>query len=78
MARIPINLKTGEAEDAPSEIIIGIDLGTTNSIAAYTQDNIPIAIKDASGKHTLVPSICLLYTSPSPRDATLSRMPSSA
>ena len=25
-----------------------------------------------------VPYICLLYTSPSPRDATLSRMPSSA
>ena len=25
-----------------------------------------------------VPNICLLYTSPSPRDATLSRMPSSA
>ena len=24
------------------------------------------------------PSVCLLYTSPSPRDATLSRMPSSA
>ena len=24
------------------------------------------------------PAICLLYTSPSPRDATLSRMPSSA
>ena len=27
---------------------------------------------------TLKPKICLLYTSPSPRDATLSRMPSSA
>ena len=26
----------------------------------------------------LQPYICLLYTSPSPRDATLSRMPSSA
>ena len=26
----------------------------------------------------LRPSTCLLYTSPSPRDATLSRMPSSA
>ena len=26
----------------------------------------------------IVPSNCLLYTSPSPRDATLSRMPSSA
>ena len=29
---------------------------------------------DGSGLH----HICLLYTSPSPRDATLSRMPSSA
>ena len=27
---------------------------------------------------TLIPDACLLYTSPSPRDATLSRMPSSA
>ena len=27
---------------------------------------------------TLLGGICLLYTSPSPRDATLSRMPSSA
>ena len=27
---------------------------------------------------TLLRRICLLYTSPSPRDATLSRMPSSA
>ena len=25
-----------------------------------------------------IPNFCLLYTSPSPRDATLSRMPSSA
>ena len=25
-----------------------------------------------------IPDVCLLYTSPSPRDATLSRMPSSA
>ena len=28
--------------------------------------------------HTTIPPYCLLYTSPSPRDATLSRMPSSA
>ena len=27
---------------------------------------------------TILPTTCLLYTSPSPRDATLSRMPSSA
>ena len=30
------------------------------------------------GKTTLLNITCLLYTSPSPRDATLSRMPSSA
>ena len=31
---------------------------------------------DPSGSNTI--TVCLLYTSPSPRDATLSRMPSSA
>ena len=30
------------------------------------------------GTHSRVSVVCLLYTSPSPRDATLSRMPSSA
>ena len=34
---------------------------------------------NGAGKTTLISIICcLLYTSPSPRDATLSRMPSSA
>ena len=32
----------------------------------------------AGGKHNDLDNVCLLYTSPSPRDATLSRMPSSA
>ena len=32
----------------------------------------------ANELETTVNSVCLLYTSPSPRDATLSRMPSSA
>ena len=31
-----------------------------------------------NGRETAPSEICLLYTSPSPRDATLSRMPSSA
>ena len=34
------------------------------------------AIFGSTGQAQLIP--CLLYTSPSPRDATLSRMPSSA
>ena len=38
-------------------------------------------VKEEDSKKTLVEllsQVCLLYTSPSPRDATLSRMPSSA
>ena len=33
---------------------------------------------DGSGLHHMVYEVCLLYTSPSPRDLRLSRMPSSA
>ena len=40
---------------------------TFNGITRFTKDMITNNIK-----------VCLLYTSPSPRDATLSRMPSSA
>ena len=35
-------------------------------------------VKVEASKFTEVGYVCLLYTSPSPRDATLSRMPSSA
>ena len=34
--------------------------------------------KDFGSRRGLLSMVCLLYTSPSPRDATLSRMPSSA
>ena len=39
-----------------------------------------VHVWDADGRRytDLLAGICLLYTSPSPRDATLSRMPSSA
>jgi molecular chaperone HscA len=56
MALININLKTGGV-DKENEVIVGIDLGTTNSLVAYIKDGQPIAIKDTNGKHTLVPSI---------------------
>ena len=39
-------------------------------------DNLGIAVR--TGHHCAQPIICLLYTSPSPRDRSLSRMPSSA
>lgn len=37
--------------------VLGIDLGTTNSLIAYMKGNTPKCIDDANGKNTLVPSI---------------------
>ena len=47
------------------------------SFSKYLDDEIfkPLGIKNT---HAEIIKACLLYTSPSPRDATLSRMPSSA
>lgn len=59
MARIPIDLVKGniKKEEPISNLIVGIDLGTTNSLVAYIRDGQPVAIKDEQGKHTLVPSV---------------------
>lgn len=56
MAKISINLQTGKAEK-DSNVIIGIDLGTTNSLVAYIVDGKPKAVKGSDGKSTLVPSV---------------------
>ena len=49
-----------------------LDKKTQQRLFDPTSLNVEIAIKSARINN------CLLYTSPSPRDATLSRMPSSA
>ena len=55
MAKISINLATGSFQK--EEIIVGIDLGTTNSLVAYINpENNPQVINDM-GKGFLVPSI---------------------
>ena len=46
-----------------------------NGIAVETFDSAKKVIKKLETEN---PSLCLLYTSPSPRDGLLSRMPSSA
>jgi len=46
------------------------------SIDGKTQLNVNVSAKDSV--NSIPFSVCLLYTSPSPRDRTRSRMPSSA
>jgi Fe-S protein assembly chaperone HscA len=41
--------------------VVGIDLGTTNSLVAYVQDGVPVVIRDKSGDG-LVPSVVSLGT----------------
>ena len=52
------------------------------AIAADLQESTAMVLSTFDGKRpssrTVLLKACLLYTSPSPRDATLSRMPSSA
>lgn len=56
MAIINIDIKTGSVVK-PKETIIGIDLGTTNSLVAIMRDGQPVCLRDAAGKTALVPSI---------------------
>ena len=57
MPRIAIDLKEGNVSKASKELIIGIDLGTTNSLVAYVKEGQPVAVKDKKKQRTLVPSI---------------------
>ena len=58
------------------------DLGSRKLIALLSRNEASMARFQDTARHYLIykcsRNICLLYTSPSPRDATLSRMPSSA
>ena len=47
-------------------------------VGYFSYDAVWILALALNNTMTMVDSSCLLYTSPSPRDATLSRMPSSA
>ena len=58
--KIPIDISSGtvkEFEKDNAKVIIGIDLGTTNSLVSYIKDDEAYAIPDAGGKSTLVPSV---------------------
>ncbi|MBK8388081.1 MAG: Fe-S protein assembly chaperone HscA [Saprospiraceae bacterium] len=60
MMKIPIDITSGEIKTSDqnlSKTIIGIDLGTTNSLVSYIENGQAKAIPDASDKRTLVPSV---------------------
>ena len=67
----------------PETTVVG-DLLIENGIISAIQPggglvaNDDVRTIDATGLHLLPGLICLLYTSPSPRDMPRSRMPSSA
>ncbi len=61
MAKVSINIATGSLQK--EEIIIGIDLGTTNSLIAYINDDKEARVINDTGKGILVPS--LIYFHPS-------------
>ena len=68
------NKNFGEASVYFAGVIMILD-GIAGAVAANTVIKTAIAM---SGLTSILTWFCLLYTSPSPRDGLLSRMPSSA
>ena len=80
---IDINVATEQLDDLIEEAIDYYqEYHYNGSYKAFIKIEVTEAIKTAAKSTTQMGSTdwydCLLYTSPSPRDATLSRMPSSA
>ena len=59
-------------------LMLRLGIFHTNRIITAASDEPWIAAKNTQESDLESVDLCLLYTSPSPRDATLSRMPSSA
>lgn len=56
MATIAIDLKEGNVI-RDNDLIVGIDLGTTNSLVAFMKEGSPVAVRDAQGNNALLPSV---------------------
>ena len=75
------SMHTTQFNHAPAELFVhtGFQQPGRPSFGAWTTYGLGSENQDLPGYVVLISSgTCLLYTSPSPRDATLSRMPSSA
>lgn len=60
MGKVAINFKEGTIDQAEEEIIVGIDLGTTNSLVAYMDSGIARIIPDQVENTLLVPSVIFI------------------
>lgn len=58
MAIIPIDIRKGTVQtQTQADPIVGIDLGTTNSLVAYMDGSTPVCIRQPGGSSALVPSV---------------------
>ncbi|HEV8672486.1 MAG TPA: molecular chaperone DnaK [Methylomirabilota bacterium] len=56
MAELEIKAPRGKPREGARELIVGIDLGTTNSLIAYMEGDVPRVIADEEGR-VLLPSV---------------------
>ena len=73
-------LKYGLAQSTSTDYVdsAGDTIWDASDNSSYNNDVAGIGRDDDSGLNQIISKACLLYTSPSPRDRTRSRMPSSA
>lgn len=57
MAKVKINLQSGDVESHNPSVIAGIDLGTTNSLVAIVKNGQPVVVRDSKGLNALMPSV---------------------
>ena len=74
ITRVPVGDQPPDIEKRIRDMILSYIKRESCLILAVSPANTDLANSDA----LTLSKLCLLYTSPSPRDATLSRMPSSA
>ena len=75
---VPLEEVRTAATDLAKEISENSPLGVMETRATMRQGLADRVRKTTDHELVVQDKLCLLYTSPSPRDATLSRMPSSA
>ena len=66
------------ADEIKNKILSHIEKQFSEEEVSIASSKFQIEIPDSPEKGDLTCNVCLLYTSPSPRDGLLTRMPSSA